>query len=135
MQSHISGLKPSLKSDVSCKSSVCADMHGRKKRRATRTHDSGSDPESPPEDPTMQLVQYQPQQNDFTKPFLNMLKREGNPYISGEEKVGPQDWQEGPPLVLLSCDLMETKVMYCSCVASVMFVGMLIGFVDYSACL
>eukprot|EP00884_Botryococcus_braunii_P022123 jgi/Botrbrau1/8595/Bobra.0380s0016.1 len=59
------------------------DMTGsRKKRRAARAHDGGSDPETPPEDPTMQLVQYQPQQNDFTKPFLNLLQREGNPYIS-----------------------------------------------------
>lgn len=74
---------------------VHADMAGsRKKRRAARAHDGGGDPETPPEDPTMQLVQYQPQQNDFTKPFLNMLQREGNPYVSlpGDGKVGSHDW-------------------------------------------
>lgn len=64
---------------------------GRKKRRAARAHDSGSDTDVAAEDPTMQLVQYQPQQNDFTKPFLSLLQREGNPYVAlqGEGKVVP----------------------------------------------
>lgn len=71
---------------------------GRKKRRAARTHDSGSDTDAAAEDPTMQLVQYQPQQNDFTKPFLSMLQREGNPYVAlqGDGKVGlPSSWPTG----------------------------------------